>query len=62
MRPPLPRLTLILLILVFPVAAQQSFKIAKIDFEGLNRVSADEMLATTGLKIGDSFSVESLDA
>lgn len=58
----LPLLTLILLILVFPVSAQQSFKIAKIDFEGLNRVSADEMLVTTGLKIGDSFSVESLDA
>ena len=62
MRPLLLRITLILLILVLPVAAQQNFKIAKIDFEGLNRVPADEMIATTGLKIGDSFSVESLDA
>ena len=62
MNPPVPRLTLILLLLVLPVAAQQNFKIAKIDFEGLNRVSADEMLATTGLKIGEPFSLASLDA
>ena len=62
MRPPISRLTLIFLILVLPVAAQQNFKIAKIEFEGLNRLSADEMIATTGLKIGDPFSLEALDA
>lgn len=65
MHPPLPRLTilsLLLLVLVFPVAAQQNFKISKIEFEGLNRLSAEEMIATTGLKIGDTFSLESLDA
>ena len=62
MHPPLPRLIAILLTLVLPVAAQQNFKIAKIEFEGLNRVSADEMIATTGLKIGESFSLASLDA
>ncbi len=62
MLPPLTRLTLIVLILALPVAAQQNFKIAKIDFEGLNRISAEEMIATTGLKIGEPFSLASLDA
>jgi outer membrane protein insertion porin family len=62
MRLPLPRLALILLILVLPVAAQQNFKIAKIEFEGLNRLSAGEALANTGLKIGEAFSLASLDA
>jgi outer membrane protein assembly factor BamA len=57
----LPRVIAIVLILVLPVAAQQNFKIAKIDFEGLNRVSAEEMIATTGLKIGEPFSLASLD-
>ena len=56
------RLPFILLILILPVAAQQSFKIAKIDFEGLKRLSPEDMIATTGLKVGDSFSVPALDA
>lgn len=59
---PRPRLVVILLILVLPVAAQQNFKIAKIDFEGLNRLSADEVLVHTGLKIGEPFSLAALDA
>ena len=62
MQLPLSRLIVILLILVLPVAAQQNFKIAKIEFEGLNRLSADEVLANTGLKIGEPFSLAALDA
>lgn len=53
---------MILLSLALPVAAQQNFKIARIEFEGLNRLSAEEMIATTGLKIGDTFSLSALDA
>ena len=62
MQLPLARLIVILLLLVLPVAAQQNFKIAKIEFEGLGRLSADEVLANTGLKIGEPFSLASLDA
>lgn len=58
----LARLPLILLLLTLPVAAQQNFKIAKIEFEGLNRLSPEDMVGTTGLKIGDSFSLSALDA
>ncbi len=56
------RLPLVLLLLILPVAAQQNFKIANIEFEGLKRLSADDMIATTGLKVGDSFSLSALDA
>ena len=59
---PLPRLAFVLLILILPVAAQQNFKIAKIEFEGLSRLSADEVTAHTGLKIGEPFSIAALDA
>jgi outer membrane protein insertion porin family len=62
MRLPLPLLALIFLILVLPVAAQQNFKIGKIEFEGLSRLSADEVTAQTGLKIGEPFSLAALDA
>ena len=62
MQLPLTRLIVILLLLVLPVAAQQNFKIAKIDFEGLNRVSAEDAMANTGLKIGEPFSLAALDA
>jgi len=56
------RLPLVLLLLVLPVAAQQNFKIAKIEFEGLKRLSPEDMIATTGLKVGDPFSLNALDA
>jgi outer membrane protein insertion porin family len=56
------RLPLVLLLLILPVAAQQNFKIANIEFEGLKRLSPDDMIATTGLKVGDSFSLSALDA
>ena len=42
--------------------AQQTFKIAKIEFEGLNRLSADELIATTELKVGQQFELSALDA
>jgi outer membrane protein insertion porin family len=54
-------LTILPLLLVLPVAAQQNFKIARIEFEGLKRLSAEEMIATTGLKIGDPFRLSALD-
>jgi outer membrane protein insertion porin family len=44
------------------ISAQQPFKIAKIEFEGLNRLSLEEMIATTELKIGQQFELSSLDA
>jgi outer membrane protein assembly factor BamA len=45
-----------------PLAAQQNLKIAKIDFEGLQRLSAEDMIETTALKIGQPFDVAELDA
>jgi len=42
--------------------AQQNFKIAKIEFEGLSRLSADELIATTELKVGQQFELAALDA
>jgi len=57
-------LSVFLVIISFAVAlAQQpSRKIAKIEIEGLARLSADEVIATSGLKTGAPFSLEELDA
>lgn len=44
------------------VAAQQNLKIGKIEFEGLKRLSAEDMIETTALKIGQPFDVAALDA
>lgn len=46
----------------FSTAAQQTFTIAKIEFEGLSRLSVDEMIATTELKVGQQFDLAGLDA
>jgi outer membrane protein insertion porin family len=54
--------SLVLLLPALPAAAQQTFTIEKIEIEGLQRLSLEETIATTGLKIGDSFSLASLDA
>lgn len=64
MHPPLPRLTILLLLLLIPAlpVSAQNFKIAKIEFEGLKRLSADVVIATTGLKIGEQFQLAALDA
>jgi outer membrane protein insertion porin family len=55
-------LPIILLICGFRASSQQSFKIAKIEFEGLNRLSAEELITTAGLKIGQPFEISALDA
>ena len=52
----------LLLAFSFSTSAQQSFKIAKIEFEGLNRLSLDEMIATSGLQVGQQFELSALDA
>jgi len=39
----------------------QTLKIAKIDFEGLNRLSVAEVTAIIDLKVGDTFSIVALD-
>ena len=48
--------------LVAPISAQQTFKIAKIEFEGLNRLSLEDMISTTELKVGQQFELSALDA
>ena len=44
------------------IFAQTDRKIAKIEAEGLQTLTAETVIATSGLKIGDSFSVEATDA
>jgi outer membrane protein assembly factor BamA len=41
--------------------SQQTFKIGKIEFEGLQRLVAEEMIETSTLKIGQPFDVSVLD-
>jgi outer membrane protein insertion porin family len=53
---------ILLLAVVTPCAAQQNFKIAKIEFEGLQRFSPDEMILKTELKTGQPFDLAALDA
>ena len=50
------------LTLTFQSLAQQSFKIAKVEFEGLNRFSTQDAVETAGLKVGDQFELTALDA
>lgn len=42
--------------------AQNAQKISKIEVEGLQNLKAEMVIATSGLKIGDAFSVEATDA
>jgi outer membrane protein insertion porin family len=44
------------------IFAQAGQKIAKIDIEGLQTLTVETVIATSGLKIGDSFSVDATDA
>lgn len=53
---------LIALVMPLTVVAHQSFTIQKIEFEGLKRLTPEEVVATSGLKIGDRFALASLDA
>ncbi|HEU0252115.1 MAG TPA: POTRA domain-containing protein, partial [Pyrinomonadaceae bacterium] len=56
------RLLLVCLFVALPVAAHQNFTIQKIEFEGLKRLSTEEVLASTGLKTGDRFALSAVDA
>ena len=53
---------LLTLVLSLQIPTQQTFKIAKIEFEGLSRLNADEIIATTDLKVGQQFELSALDA
>lgn len=55
-------LPLIVLALTIPTFAQKKSRITKIEFTGLNRISAEELRETTGLKIGQAFDISALDA
>jgi outer membrane protein insertion porin family len=44
------------------IFAQAGQKIAKIETEGLQTLTAETVIATSGLKIGDPFSTEAIDA
>ena len=59
-----PILSVCLTIIAFTVthAQQSARKVAKIEVEGLERLSVDEVITTSGLKAGAPFSVEDLDA
>jgi outer membrane protein assembly factor BamA len=52
---------LIIIAAVVALAQAPGRKIARIDVEGLQRLSAEEVIATSGLKTGAPFSVEQLD-
>jgi outer membrane protein insertion porin family len=52
----------VLFLTTFVFGAQQRFTISKIEFEGLNRLSTEEVLATTELKVGQPFEIAALDA
>lgn len=55
-------LVVTLFITVPSLALPQQFKIAKIEFEGLNRLSPEEVMAVTQLKVGQPFDLSALDA
>jgi outer membrane protein assembly factor BamA len=50
------------ILLATVVLAQSGQKIAKIETEGLQTLTSDTVIATSGLKVGDAFSVEATDA
>jgi outer membrane protein assembly factor BamA len=60
------KLCLALFLLVLSCArissAQQTLKINRVEFEGLSRISAEELIVTTDLKIGQTFDLAALDA
>ncbi len=66
LRPQVMQVALLSLVLTVScsvvVTAQQNFRIGKIEFEGLQRLSAEDTIETSGLKIGQSFDVAALDA
>ncbi|HEX3282267.1 MAG TPA: POTRA domain-containing protein [Pyrinomonadaceae bacterium] len=58
----LPSIILVVSIFAITLGQQPPRTIAKIEIEGLQRQSAAEVIATSGLKAGTVFSVEELDA
>jgi outer membrane protein assembly factor BamA len=50
------------LLLTAVIHAQTARKIAKIETEGLQALTAETVIATSGLKVGETFSVEATDA
>ena len=44
------------------IFAQSARKIARIETEGLQALTAETVIATSGLKVGDTFTVEAVDA
>lgn len=52
----------LLLICCVSLASAQTFKIDKIEFEGLKRHAANDIITIAALKQGDTFSVDALDA
>lgn len=59
---PLCCVFLVIIAFVVTLAQEPSRQISKIEIEGLARLSADEVIATSGLKTGTPFSIEDLDA
>jgi outer membrane protein assembly factor BamA len=59
---PLVAVFLVIIAFVVAVAQQPARRIAKIEFEGLQRLTPAEAIATSGLKAGEPFSVAALDA
>lgn len=59
---PLASVFLLIIALGVALAQQPGRRIAKIEIEGLARLSADEVIATSGLKTGAPFSPDELDA
>ena len=58
-----PLVTICVSILLTTVAfAQTGQKIAKIETEGLQTLTSETVIATSGLKVGDAFSVDATDA
>jgi outer membrane protein insertion porin family len=58
----LASLSLVLSLCVHMSSAQEAFKIAKIEFEGLTRIAAEELMVTMELKVGQPFDLAALDA
>ncbi len=60
----IPLASVFLLIIAFAVALAQQpgRRVVKIEIQGLARLSADEVIATSGLKTGAPFSPDELDA
>ena len=61
---PMKILSTIFLIILLTIAvfAQSGQKIAVIEAQGLQTLTSEEVIATSGLKVGDTFSVEATDA